>query len=164
MRAAALPVNDRHTYGLSPHAGAGRAGQWCEPFRDRNRDFQRSYRTLSESQICTGWANVDHRPDRPGGERDRCAGPVPHDHDDLNTHSAFLHVLGDTIASLGVIVAGILILLTGQQWIDPPGECVIKLANPAQRWPVAVENSAYPCGRHTGGDERIWRGRDHENR
>jgi cobalt-zinc-cadmium efflux system protein len=42
-----------------------------------------------------------------------------HDHDDLNTRAAFLHVLGDALASVGVIVAGIAILLTGQQWIDP---------------------------------------------
>ncbi|NMB54711.1 MAG: cation transporter [Leptolinea sp.] len=42
-----------------------------------------------------------------------------HDHDDLNTRSAFLHVLGDALASVGVIGAGIAILFTGQQWIDP---------------------------------------------
>jgi cobalt-zinc-cadmium efflux system protein len=42
-----------------------------------------------------------------------------HDHEDLNTRSAFLHVLGDALASVGVIIAGIAILLTGQQWIDP---------------------------------------------
>lgn len=42
-----------------------------------------------------------------------------HDHDDLNTRAAFLHVLGDALASVGVIGAGIAILLTGQQWIDP---------------------------------------------
>lgn len=41
-----------------------------------------------------------------------------HDHSDLNTRAAFLHVLADTLASIGVIGAGILILLTGIQWID----------------------------------------------
>ncbi len=42
-----------------------------------------------------------------------------HDHDDVNTRSAYLHVLGDTISSVGVIGAGGVILLTGWLWLDP---------------------------------------------
>lgn len=42
-----------------------------------------------------------------------------HDHADLNTRAAFLHVLGDALSSVGVIIASIAILLTGQPWIDP---------------------------------------------
>ncbi len=42
-----------------------------------------------------------------------------HDHHDLNVRSAFLHVLGDALASLGVIAAGGIILATGWQWVDP---------------------------------------------
>jgi len=42
-----------------------------------------------------------------------------HDHRDLNTRSAFLHVLGDALASVGVIAAGIAIYYTGLTWIDP---------------------------------------------
>ncbi len=38
---------------------------------------------------------------------------------DLNLNSAFLHVIGDAISSVGVIVAAILIQLTGKTWIDP---------------------------------------------
>lgn len=38
---------------------------------------------------------------------------------DLNVHSAFLHVLGDAVSSIGVIVAAILIAFTSWQWIDP---------------------------------------------
>lgn len=38
---------------------------------------------------------------------------------DLNLHSAFLHVLGDMISSVGVILAALLISWTGLQWIDP---------------------------------------------
>jgi cobalt-zinc-cadmium efflux system protein len=48
-----------------------------------------------------------------------------HDHDDLNVHSAFLHVLGDTLSSVGVIAAGILILLTGWTWVDPLASVLI---------------------------------------
>ena len=38
-----------------------------------------------------------------------------HKHEDLNMKSAWLHVLGDTISSVGVIVAGVVIKLTG--WV-----------------------------------------------
>jgi cobalt-zinc-cadmium efflux system protein len=38
-----------------------------------------------------------------------------HKHDDLNMKSAWLHVLGDTISSAGVIIAGLIIRFTG--WI-----------------------------------------------
>jgi len=36
-----------------------------------------------------------------------------HAHDDLNVRSAFLHVLGDALASVGVIVGGLIMLQTG---------------------------------------------------
>jgi len=52
-----------------------------------------------------------------------------HDHDhseatssqkrNLNVQSAFLHVLGDAISSVGVIIAAIIIHFTKIEWIDP---------------------------------------------
>ena len=53
-----------------------------------------------------------------------------HDHDhehkspvkqarNLNVHSAYLHVIGDLISSIGVIIAALLIRLTNLNWIDP---------------------------------------------
>jgi len=41
-----------------------------------------------------------------------------HKHDDLNMKSAWLHVLGDTISSVGVIVAGLVIHYTGWVFAD----------------------------------------------
>jgi cobalt-zinc-cadmium efflux system protein len=38
---------------------------------------------------------------------------------DLNIRAAFLHMAADAAISLGVLVAGIAILSTGRQWIDP---------------------------------------------
>lgn len=35
-----------------------------------------------------------------------------HSHDDLNVRSAFLHVLGDAVASVGVIIGGVIMLYT----------------------------------------------------
>ncbi len=39
--------------------------------------------------------------------------------DDLNIRGAFLHMAADAGVSLGVVLAGIAILLTGWQWLDP---------------------------------------------
>jgi len=41
-----------------------------------------------------------------------------HSHDDLNVRSAFLHVLGDAIASVGVIAGGVIMLFTGWYVLD----------------------------------------------
>jgi len=41
-----------------------------------------------------------------------------HSHDDLNVRSAFLHVVGDAAASVGVIVGGIAIYFTGWYVLD----------------------------------------------
>jgi cobalt-zinc-cadmium efflux system protein len=42
-----------------------------------------------------------------------------HDHDDLNTRAAFLHVLGDSLASVGVIAVGVILLFVNWTWLDP---------------------------------------------
>ncbi|MFT8719313.1 MAG: cation diffusion facilitator family transporter [Acetobacter sp.] len=38
---------------------------------------------------------------------------------DLNIRGAFLHMATDALASFAVVVAGLLIMLTGLQWLDP---------------------------------------------
>lgn len=45
--------------------------------------------------------------------------------DDLNIRGAYLHMAADALVSLGVVVAGLLILWTGQRWIDPVASLVI---------------------------------------
>jgi cobalt-zinc-cadmium efflux system protein len=40
-------------------------------------------------------------------------------HDDLNIRGAFLHMAADALVSVGVVVAGVVILLTGALWVDP---------------------------------------------
>lgn len=42
-----------------------------------------------------------------------------HDHSNLNIRSAWLHVIGDAAASVGVIIAGVVLYFTGWQWVDP---------------------------------------------
>ena len=38
---------------------------------------------------------------------------------DLNIRGAFLHMAADAVVSAGVVVAGVLVLLLGWQWLDP---------------------------------------------
>jgi cobalt-zinc-cadmium efflux system protein len=42
-----------------------------------------------------------------------------HHQQDLNVHSAFLHVVGDALSSVGVIIGGMIMLFTGWVIIDP---------------------------------------------
>lgn len=46
-------------------------------------------------------------------------------HDDLNRRSAFIHMLGDAAVSAGVLISGVVIMLTGWSWIDPMVSLVI---------------------------------------
>ena len=38
---------------------------------------------------------------------------------DLNLRSAFVHLAGDAISTLGAVVAGVIIMFTGMNWLDP---------------------------------------------
>ncbi len=42
-----------------------------------------------------------------------------HEQEDLNVKSAYLHVIGDALASVGVVIAGGIIWFTGWGWVDP---------------------------------------------
>lgn len=44
---------------------------------------------------------------------------------DLNVRGAFLHMAADALVSLGVVVGGLVILLTGWHWVDPVMSLVI---------------------------------------
>ncbi len=48
-----------------------------------------------------------------------------HARKDINLRSAYLHVLGDSISSIGVIVAAIMIRITGLAWLDPAASILI---------------------------------------
>jgi cobalt-zinc-cadmium efflux system protein len=53
---------------------------------------------------------------------------------DLNLRAAFQHLLADAAVSAGVVVAGILIVLTGREWIDPATSLVITAIIAAGSW------------------------------
>jgi cobalt-zinc-cadmium efflux system protein len=53
---------------------------------------------------------------------------------DLNIRAAFLHMIADTAVSLGVVLAGAAILVTGWLWLDPAASLVIALVIVAGTW------------------------------
>ena len=59
--------------------------------------------------------------------------------EDLNSRSAFLHIAGDAAASLGVIVAGIIIVLTGWKIVDPLISIAIALLILWSSWGILKE-------------------------
>jgi len=40
-------------------------------------------------------------------------------HSDLNARAAFIHLLGDALVSLGVVISSVLLVASGRLWIDP---------------------------------------------
>jgi cobalt-zinc-cadmium efflux system protein len=58
------------------------------------------------------------------------------DHRDLNVRGAFLHLLADAGVSLGVVVAGLAILATGWNWLDPAMSLVVGLIVLIGTWPL----------------------------
>lgn len=59
---------------------------------------------------------------------------------DLNIRGAFLHMLADALISLGVVIAGGLLLLTGWAWIDPLINLVIVMLIGWGTWGLARES------------------------
>jgi cobalt-zinc-cadmium efflux system protein len=44
---------------------------------------------------------------------------------DLNIRGAFMHMAADALVSVGVVIAGLVILLTGWRWLDPAASLII---------------------------------------
>ena len=60
--------------------------------------------------------------------------------DDLNIRGAFLHMIADAAVSVGVVIAGLLILLTGSLWIDPLISIFIILIIIWSTWHLFIES------------------------
>ncbi|MBI2907303.1 MAG: cation transporter [Chloroflexi bacterium] len=60
----------------------------------------------------------------------------------LNVRSAFLHAAGDALASVAVIVGGLVILFTGWYWVDPVISVAIGLVIALAAWPIIKEAMA----------------------
>jgi cobalt-zinc-cadmium efflux system protein len=57
----------------------------------------------------------------------------------LNVRGAWLHVLGDTLGSVGAIIAGALIMAFGWKWADPVASMVIALLILYSAWSLLRE-------------------------
>jgi len=119
LRAAALPPDDRHTYGfhrlqvLAALAnGATLLLVAFEIFREAWERFRNPVPVLAGPMLIVSVVGLVVNLIVALALRQ-------HDHHDLNVRSAFLHVLGDALASVGVIGAGVVILFTGWTAIDP---------------------------------------------
>ena len=70
---------------------------------------------------------------------------------DLNIRGAYLHMAADAAVSAGVVVAGLIIYLTGWLWLDPLVSLVIAVVIVAGTWgllrdSVAMSLAAVPAG------------------
>ncbi len=60
--------------------------------------------------------------------------------DDLNIRGAYLHMAADAAVSLGVVVAGVAMMLTGWYWLDPVISLVIVAVIVAGTWGLLRES------------------------
>lgn len=63
-----------------------------------------------------------------------------HQKNDINTRGAFLHMAADTLVSIGVVVSGIVIALTGWTFIDPVIGLVIAVVILVSTWQLLAES------------------------
>lgn len=61
-------------------------------------------------------------------------------HGDLNVRGAFAHMLADALVAAGVVVAGIVIALTGWVWVDPVVSLVVSALIVAGTWSLLRES------------------------
>jgi cobalt-zinc-cadmium efflux system protein len=131
LRLSALPADDRHTYGyhrLEVIAALvnGITLGWIaiEIFRESwmrwfNPEPIKSMEMLVIAVIglvvnlVVAFVLGGHHHEHEEGEEEH------EEAEDLNVRSAYLHVLGDAISSVGVIIAAALIWFTGWNWLDP---------------------------------------------
>lgn len=61
--------------------------------------------------------------------------------DNLNIRSAYLHMIGDAVAALGVVIAGAVLLMTGASWVDPLVSLIIAVLIVYSSWGVLRESA-----------------------
>jgi len=61
-------------------------------------------------------------------------------HHSLNMRGAYLHVLGDLLSSVGVVIGGLAMWATGAMWVDPLLSVLISLVIVAGAWRLLKES------------------------
>lgn len=70
---------------------------------------------------------------------------------DINIRAAFLHMLADAMVSAGVVVAGLVIALTGWLWLDPATSLVIVIVILVGTWGLLRDSLAMSMDRVPAG-------------
>jgi len=60
--------------------------------------------------------------------------------DDINVRGAYLHMAADAALSLGVVIAGLVVMYTGWTWLDPAVSLVIVVIIVAGTWSLMKES------------------------
>ena len=150
LRLSSLPADDRHTFGyhrlevLAALVNGVTLGAIAiEIFGESWRRWQNPVAIKSQEMMIIaiiglvvnlvvvyvlGGHRHEHNPQQ--GETKAVVG------EDLNVRSAYLHVLGDAISSVGVILAAILIWFTGWTWVDPLISVLIGVLIVVSSWRV----------------------------
>ncbi len=63
-----------------------------------------------------------------------------HRHTNLNIRGAYLHILGDALSSVGVVIGGIIIIYTGWYFVDPLLSILISLVIIYGAWALVKES------------------------
>jgi cobalt-zinc-cadmium efflux system protein len=63
-------------------------------------------------------------------------------HGDINVRGAYLHMVADAAVSAAVVAAGLAILLTGEQWIDPVVSLVVAAVILWGTWGLLLESTS----------------------
>lgn len=59
---------------------------------------------------------------------------------DLNIRSAFTHMVADALVSLGVVIAGLVMMATGWTWLDPVASLIISALVVLSAWGLLKES------------------------
>ena len=145
LRLSAFPADDRHTYGFHRFEviaalanGVTLAGVAIGIFIEAYHRLQAPEPVKSVELLVIATVGLivnlivafvlgGHNHEHEDGE---------HEAEDLNVKSAFLHVLGDAVSSVGVIVAALIIWRTGWTLADPLMSVLIGLIIVASSWRV----------------------------
>ena len=65
---------------------------------------------------------------------------------DLNLRGAFAHMLSDAVVSAGVVVAGLVILLSGWMWVDPLVSLAVNAVIVGGTWGILRDSTAMAMG------------------
>lgn len=61
------------------------------------------------------------------------------DHDNLNVHSAYLHVMADLLGSIVAIISGLAAYFLAWQWVDPVASLLLSLIILRSGWQVTAK-------------------------